>query len=59
MEGTGVEPARWDRLVRVFGQAQSRRQMLRVLGGLVGAPLGIRAVSEQARAAKFDYVYPC
>jgi hypothetical protein len=37
----------------------SRRQLLRVLGGLVGATLGIRAVSEHAGAAKYDWGYPC
>jgi len=48
----------------------SRRQLLRVLGGLVGATLGIRAVSEHAgakpttkrpkeelAAARYDYVH--
>ena len=51
MEDTGVEPDRGDRLVQLFGQAQSRRRILRVLGGLGGATLGLRAVSEHAGAA--------
>ena len=59
MEDTGVEPDRGDRLVQLFGQAQSRRRMLRVLGGLVGATLGLRAVSEHARAAKYVWVNQC
>lgn len=64
MEGTGVKPDRCDGLVRVVGQAPSRRQMLRVFGGLLGAMLGMRAGSEHAGAKRritqlpqYDYVH--